>query len=296
MTQPSVIGLDIGRSAIKAVQLRPSDKGPAVEGRLLIERSSGGANPTPAEAERLSRAMDRRGMSATRVVMVAPSDALVAASVDVPPMDSKVPRDKIVEMELCRTQRLTPGTFELAWWDLPKSASGATITQAHALALPHNAIEETLEILAGIDLNVIRTVSGSMAHSALAQRHPIDPRCISAVLDLGTTQGHLSLMYAGRVVHERGLPDFNPLDVRRQFASTLGIDEPTAKRAIGRYGISDEPSGSVACVSASLLGEALGVDRVELVHIDNGLMRKGESRRVIEELAELGLEKSVHLI
>ncbi|MFN7942214.1 MAG: glutamine-hydrolyzing GMP synthase [Thermoanaerobaculia bacterium] len=49
-------------------------------------------------------------------------------------------------------------------------------------------------------------------------------------------------------------------------------------------------SGGVdSTVAAKLLALALGPDRVNLLHVDNGLMRKDESRQVVERLACLGL-------
>ncbi len=49
-------------------------------------------------------------------------------------------------------------------------------------------------------------------------------------------------------------------------------------------------SGGVdSTVAAKLLGLALGPERLHLLHIDNGLMRRGESREVVAALGELGL-------
>ncbi len=49
-------------------------------------------------------------------------------------------------------------------------------------------------------------------------------------------------------------------------------------------------SGGVdSTVAARLLGEALGPDRVHLLHIDTGLMRKDESRQVVAALEAMGL-------
>jgi GMP synthase (glutamine-hydrolysing) len=54
-------------------------------------------------------------------------------------------------------------------------------------------------------------------------------------------------------------------------------------------------SGGVdSTVCAHLLGQAIGADRLHLLHVDNGLMRKGESRAVVAELERLGLGKNLH--
>jgi Tfp pilus assembly PilM family ATPase len=253
----SVIGLDIGRVSVKAAQVTLSEKGPRLDGVVRLDRSGSGHALGIDEAEQLMRTMQRQGMTATRVVLVAPADALVGGSLNVPPADSGVSRDKIVEMELSRTHKLMPGGFEMAWWDLPTPASGSRIGQVHALGLPHAAVQPSLEVMAETGLDVIRTVPGSLALLAAAQRHPIDPRCISAVLDLGSTCGHLSLMMAGRVVHERSLPDFNMSELCAATCEMLGIEPVAARYALSRFGIGDSAEGAVACQTASLLTETL---------------------------------------
>jgi GMP synthase (glutamine-hydrolysing) len=56
-------------------------------------------------------------------------------------------------------------------------------------------------------------------------------------------------------------------------------------------------SGGVdSTVCARLLGEALGPDQLYLLHIDNGLMRKDESRLVLAELERFGLGRHLHFV
>lgn len=253
----SVIGLDIGRVSVKAVQVGLHEKGPRLEGCVCMQRTSAGHALELNEAQRLLRAMERRGMTASRVVLVAPSDAMVGGSINVPPADKGVSREKIVEMELSRTHKLSPGSFELAWWDLPTPASGSRIGQVHAVGLPHAAVEATLAVIAELGLEVTRTVPGSLAMLAAAQRHPIDPRCIAAAVDLGSTRGHLALMIAGRVVHERALPDFNMQQLRQRAGEWLGDDPRLVAHALSRFGLSGQTEGMVACETSALVGEAL---------------------------------------
>lgn len=54
-------------------------------------------------------------------------------------------------------------------------------------------------------------------------------------------------------------------------------------------------SGGVdSTVCAVLLAKALGPERVHLLHIDNGLMRKEESRKVLEAFRARGLDRNLH--
>jgi len=56
-------------------------------------------------------------------------------------------------------------------------------------------------------------------------------------------------------------------------------------------------SGGVdSTVAGRLLGLALGAERLHLLHIDNGLMRKDESRRVLETFETLGLDRNLHFV
>jgi len=56
-------------------------------------------------------------------------------------------------------------------------------------------------------------------------------------------------------------------------------------------------SGGVdSTVAARLLGEALGPDRLHLLHIDNGLMRKDESAGVVAEFEAMGLGRNLHFV
>lgn len=56
-------------------------------------------------------------------------------------------------------------------------------------------------------------------------------------------------------------------------------------------------SGGVdSTVVAKVLGMAIGPERLHLLHVDNGLMRKGESETVINLFGRLGLDKNLHFI
>jgi len=75
------------------------------------------------------------------------------------------------------------------------------------------------------------------------------------------------------------------------------LDEETAKvrRAAGKRSVFLLASGGVdSTVAAAIIGRALGPDRMDLLHIDNGLMRKDESRQVVAMFERLGLGSRLH--
>jgi len=69
------------------------------------------------------------------------------------------------------------------------------------------------------------------------------------------------------------------------------------RRQVGERSVFLLASGGVdSTVAAKLFGLAIGSDRLHLLHVDNGLMRKDESRSVVAMLEALGLGRSVHFV
>ncbi|OGQ88264.1 MAG: hypothetical protein A2289_22880 [Deltaproteobacteria bacterium RIFOXYA12_FULL_58_15] len=69
------------------------------------------------------------------------------------------------------------------------------------------------------------------------------------------------------------------------------------REQVGEQSVFLLASGGVdSTVAAILFHRALGALRVQLLHIDNGLMRKDESRRVVQSYKELGLGDTLHFI
>ncbi len=56
-------------------------------------------------------------------------------------------------------------------------------------------------------------------------------------------------------------------------------------------------SGGVdSTVAAVVIGQAIGPDRLHLLHVDNGLMRKDESKAVLELFSQMGLDENLHFV
>ena len=77
----------------------------------------------------------------------------------------------------------------------------------------------------------------------------------------------------------------------------LAAEVERVKEQVGDRSIFLLASGGVdSTVAAALLGRALGPERVNLLHVDNGLMRKDESRQVLDLFRELGLDEHLHFV
>ncbi len=77
------------------------------------------------------------------------------------------------------------------------------------------------------------------------------------------------------------------------------LDEQVARiqEQVGDESVFLLASGGVdSTVAAVMIGKALGPERLHLLHIDNGLMRKGESARVLERFHEMGFGENLHFV
>ena len=69
------------------------------------------------------------------------------------------------------------------------------------------------------------------------------------------------------------------------------------RRQVGDQSVFLLASGGVdSTVAARLLGMAIGADRLHLLHVDNGLMRKDESRDVLDMFRAFGLDRNLHFV
>ncbi len=69
------------------------------------------------------------------------------------------------------------------------------------------------------------------------------------------------------------------------------------RRQVGDESVFLLASGGVdSTVAARLLGMAIGPERLHLLHVDNGLMRKDESRDVMAMFRAFGLEQNLHFV
>jgi GMP synthase (glutamine-hydrolysing) len=81
------------------------------------------------------------------------------------------------------------------------------------------------------------------------------------------------------------------------MAQYLEEEAARVKAQVGDGAVFLLASGGVdSTVAARLLANALGPERVHLLHIDNGLMRKDESRHVLDMLASLGLDRHLTFV
>src|SRR5688500_18704538 len=120
----SPIGLDLGARRVKAVQLEPSAdvaSGWRVAAATCVNRAAPGTPFTADEVARVGDTLDRLGFMGTRVALAAPVDKLISAMLELP-KSGQIPLEQIARVEIARTNKIPPESFEMGCWELPVPA------------------------------------------------------------------------------------------------------------------------------------------------------------------------------
>jgi len=192
----SPIGLDIGVSEVRAVQLCRGPDGDAMVCSAVFPRAS---EPDPSqplqagEAAWIAGVLERRGFVGKQVSVFAPYGSCSAQVVDLPDRGSGAPVELIVRSEIARNRRCAPDSFQLATWYLPHRGRGE---HGLAVACERDDLEAMLDAL---EAGGLTPLGVDLEETALARACLTDlttePDSIHAMLRIGwkATLGVLSL-------------------------------------------------------------------------------------------------------
>ncbi|MEO1007653.1 MAG: hypothetical protein AAFX79_03750 [Planctomycetota bacterium] len=107
------------------------------------------------DARRLESLLFRRGARGTEVVVSAPAESLVHATMNMPPASSDAPFAKLARAELERLRKLEQTPFEFSAWSLPATGSRHEMMVIGCKTEPADALAGVLELaglrVAGMD-------------------------------------------------------------------------------------------------------------------------------------------------
>ncbi len=188
------IGLDVSGRWMKAAQ-----RGAAGPVLARVCRKKPGAAFDKADATALAGVLDRSGFQGRRAVLLAPRGALLSATLELPPRSSGAPIEQLARMEVARTHKCEPDSFELGLWDLPAPGREDGQTHVFAAALPVSQAEEIITAFEGTGLEIIAI---DIPACALA-RGTSGGTAPDAIVDVGWDGAMLVVMHQGVVVYER---------------------------------------------------------------------------------------------
>ena len=201
----SPIGLDVGRRRVKAVQFHRAGGRWRVAAAASVPRVDNGAEIDPAEVRDLKSRLAEMGFHGARVVLAVPSDRLITGIVELPPVDSGAPIERLARSELARMHKCDPGSLEMAYWELPAPARAGNATFVMGVACTHEDANRFLDAFEteGFDVERLDVQAGAIARVC----RPLlrDVRGTAGILDIGWSAARLILMHGETVAYERNL-------------------------------------------------------------------------------------------
>ncbi len=240
----SPIGLDVGSTRVKAVQVQLGATGPRVYRVASLPRLKCGQPLEAGECVRLSEVLRRKGFAGDRVVTCVPRGQLLSNVMELPPASSGAPLDQIARQELARASKCEPTGIELAWWALPGGARAAEGTHAMAVGCRHEDALALIDVLAAADLDVT-VLDAPMTALARATAPMLgDPAELAGILDIGHSAAALIITLGRTVVYERELSESGVGRLLASVTARLGIASDDAEvllRGVGCLEVGREP-------------------------------------------------------
>lgn len=238
-TSRTAIGLDIGSRHVKAVQLERA------HGRLPWRLAAGACFPRQApavpiqadELRKIASVLDRRGFRGNGVIVPVPAEKLIGGVLDVPSRTAAVPIEQIARMELARTSRCAPDSFEMGFWDLPSSSRANRKPQVMAVGCAHHEADTLIETFSAGGLDVVALDVRSSALVRAAAPLCCGDQTLFAILDLGWGSAMMALTFAGAVVFTRTLPDAGTRTLHESLRSRLGLDADVVDYFLNEPGV-----------------------------------------------------------
>ena len=202
------IGLDVGGSTAKAVQLRRGRDGRwAVHAVLRLPRLNPGTPLDVAESRRIADVLARRGFAGRDVVVAAPPSLMSTALLELPPAGPGVPIDAIAANEFARLHKLDGVPLTLAHWEVPAPARGGKGSNALAVGCAAAAADAYLDALeaGGLAAVAMDANTSALVRACLPLADPA-PASL-AVVDLGWDAATLAVVVGGVLAYERRVAD-----------------------------------------------------------------------------------------
>jgi general secretion pathway protein L len=239
----TMLGLDLGARAVKAVLLESSYRGFTVLGHATVPLAptTGDEAPWARHGEALGRLLTEQGWHPDGCVATVPGATLASHVIVLPFTDPR----RIAQTLAFEVEAQIPWELDEAAWDWESLGVRGSSTDLWVGVGPKAELTGLLATLAGagIDPRVVAppaaVLSALFAPGVLASE-PAEagaPRACEALLDLGEGRTHLCVTVGGALAAARTIP-FGAATVARALARDLGVSEADAALLL-----SAEPDG-----------------------------------------------------
>lgn len=231
-------GLDLGSTALRAVQLRGSGAVKVLErygqapvsGSLTLSDSSVDQQKLAGEVKEF---LHQVGISSKNVAVNLPSHRVFTTVID---LDKMSPSElaKAIEYQAESFIPTSPAESKIDWaviGDSPKDAKKAEILLT---SVPNEFIEKRLDMLESIGLNVIAFEPDSMALTRAVV--PVDVMTPQMILDIGSKATDLVVSMNGAPHLARAIPTGSEAIIR-SAVQNLSIDAKQAEQFVLKFGL-----------------------------------------------------------
>jgi len=242
----TVIGVDVGRRTIKAVQLAPSAGGYRVSALSLLPRPEPEKEVGRADAEALRKVLKRQGFSGRKIVVAAPEERLVRAALELPSKVAGAPIGQIVRMELSRLHNIAPDSFEMAYWEWRTPDGAKPVTRTLAIGCPHGAANSVLDMFEaeGFDVVALDVLSAAIGRACGPLLLPAPQ--ITAIADLGWRSTAVLFVCGRSLLYERLMEGISMAELTGKLAEAFGITTEAAQQVANTVGLTaDQPVNGI---------------------------------------------------
>jgi Tfp pilus assembly PilM family ATPase len=271
----TAVGIDAGTRSFKALQLERTRAGKArvvaaaVKPRIPVDGALSAGAVSSNESDALALALSSAGFSGQRIVLAAPSDAVLVTPLELPPRSSNAPLDQLARMEIARNFRCAPDSFEMSWWEMPAGMRGGRGTEALAVAFPHARADSLLDAFEhpGLEVEAIETEQTAIIRACKPMLAEND---VTAILDLGWGPATLGFIHHQTLTFSRRIPEGAIAPLHANLCKTLSVDADVVDYLLGEVGVAIAAPG----------GEAHSGERNEAVEMPD------EGARLVATFAE----------
>lgn len=242
MSALPLIGLDIGSTSLKIVELSPAGRG---KWKLMSAASmpspagSSGAGRTLVQtmAAGIIKLVREAGVRSRRVVAALPEDQVFSHVVEMPLL-----KDSEIEQALTwQVEQFIPIPREQAvWsWEVVKRDESAGGMEVMLVAVPKNLAEWYRSVIeqAGLEPAALETELMATARAVVDATISL-----SVVVDIGAKGTDMGVVRSGKLVFSRTIPTAGEA-FTRAVESTLGLDTAQAEKYKTTYGFSKDQMG-----------------------------------------------------
>ncbi len=224
-TSAPIIGVDFTPRAVEICQLTPGRESDTARFVRLP------AMDTPTDwitnFSRVAGVLRRRGFRGARLVVAAPADRCVHATLDVPAKSVDLPIRKLVRMELAREHRLDPGAIESASWEIPAPLRTGAGKPLMCLGCPSEVLREMEAAASAAGLKIVGIDARAMALARGVDTLP--DQGWRVICDLSTGIPTVVVAFQGKVVIEHRAVDASIEAVIARVAGDCRAEIPVAQ-------------------------------------------------------------------